>query len=935
MLCLARRLLLGFSCLAAVAWVLAQPPPGAVGRGGGPPGTGVSSFWRQGGWALAGMGAGFAASLAVLAAARRRWRRELAGVRARAEAAERALEVAGVGGWEREGDPGAGRFVVSAEAARLLGVSGVSAGEDDWLATLDADDRAALTAELARLEPGGAWTRDVWQAGPENGRWLRFRARREAGARGGRCVGVVEDVTEPRRREEQLRRSEALLRRAVTLSPMPVMLHAEDGEVVMVSEAWAEAAGYARTEIPTVADWVAKAYGPEANQIREEIGRLYGLSGRVHEGEHVVRTKAGEERTWEFMSSALGALPDGRRLVLSTAVDITERKRAEATLRENEIRYRTLIEHAPSAIFVGRAGRVVLANRACLRLFAATAEQLIGRRAEELFHPESCRFATGGGDGLPAEGQIVRLDGALVHVEIAAVAITDQASRAVHVMLRDISVHKRAADALRRSEESLAITLQSIGDGVIATHAGGGITRMNPTAERMTGWTFAEAAGRPLAEVFCLINARTRAPAPDPVQEVLASGAVVELATDTALAGRHARERRISVSAAPIRDTGGGIVGVVLVFNDVTAVHRVHEALRESEARARRGEERLELALEGAELGLWDWNVATGEANYDARWCAMLGHAAGELPPRVESWQALVHPDDAADAHRRLEAHLRGETPRYESEHRLRHRNGGWRWVLNRGKVIARDGAGAPLRMAGTHMDVTARRRVDEALRTSLHEKEALLKEVHHRVKNNLQVITSLLRLEAGRLEHPVTRGVLQEMQNRIRSMALLHETLYRSGNFARIDLGGYVESLGRHLLRSTNGAARAVELRVEAEPVSLSVEQAVPCGLIVTELASNCLKHAFPSGGGEIRVEVGLTGGGTHLRLAVADDGVGLPADLAERQTRSLGLQLVSDLVGQLGGHVEIASRAPAVFEVVFPYARPAGERAGEDFST
>jgi len=222
----------------------------------------------------------------------------------------------------------------------------------------------------------------------------------------------------------------------------------------------------------------------------------------------------------------------------------------------------------------------------------------------------------------------------------------------------------------------------------------------------------------------------------------------------------------------------------------------------------------------------------------------------------------------------------------------------------------------------------------EAAVRASLHEKEALLKEVHHRVKNNLQVITSLLRLEAGRSSQPGVVAVLAEMQSRVLSMALLHETLYRSDNLALVDLAAYLTQLGHQIVRSLAPAA-GVTLRLDVEPIRLELDQAVPCGLIVNELMSNALKHAFPDGRhGDIHIAARLVDGGPAVRLSVADSGAGLPADFGEARTRSLGLQLVTDLVRQLHGTLDISSGNGTTFNLTFTPKGPAGVKDSEPTS-
>ncbi len=217
-------------------------------------------------------------------------------------------------------------------------------------------------------------------------------------------------------------------------------------------------------------------------------------------------------------------------------------------------------------------------------------------------------------------------------------------------------------------------------------------------------------------------------------------------------------------------------------------------------------------------------------------------------------------------------------------------------------------------------VELDERRQAEAALQASLLEKEALLKEVHHRVKNNLQVITSLLRLEAARSAAPDTRTVLKAMQGRIQSMALLHETLYRTGTFAAVDLGDYLRQLTTQSFRAGGAPAGSVGLELELDSVVVGMDQAIPCGLLVNELISNSLKHGFPGDrAGTVRVELRAAGAGGRLRLRVVDDGVGLPPDFAARRVQSLGLELVTGLAEQLGGSLEIGPAPAAAFAVVF----------------
>jgi PAS domain S-box-containing protein len=220
--------------------------------------------------------------------------------------------------------------------------------------------------------------------------------------------------------------------------------------------------------------------------------------------------------------------------------------------------------------------------------------------------------------------------------------------------------------------------------------------------------------------------------------------------------------------------------------------------------------------------------------------------------------------------------------------------------------------------------DITERKQTQHALQASLQEKVALLNEVHHRVKNNLQVITSMLRLEAGRSDHPATKSVLKDMQDRIRSLALLHESIYRSGTFAAIDLGHYLKQIATQSFRSLQASSSPLELRLDLDTVQIGLDQATPCGLLVSELLSNCFKHAFPDGRtGEVCIKLKPAEISGQWQLQVSDTGVGLPDDFETRREKSLGLQLVDSLASQLGGSLQAGPGA--VFAVTFTVNAPA----------
>ncbi len=203
-------------------------------------------------------------------------------------------------------------------------------------------------------------------------------------------------------------------------------------------------------------------------------------------------------------------------------------------------------------------------------------------------------------------------------------------------------------------------------------------------------------------------------------------------------------------------------------------------------------------------------------------------------------------------------------------------------------------------------------------LRTSLHEKETLLREIHHRVKNNLQVIASLLFFRAKKLTDPASAEVFAEVREQLRSMMLVHEKLYRSNDLARIDFGDYLRTLVPEIAKA-RAKKTQVAVSVEAANVLLPIETAIPCCLLVSELLTNALKHGFPDArGGRIEVRSSLDAG--ELALTVSDDGVGLPEEFDPSHSDSFGWQLIHALAGQLGGSVDVARQGGTVVRLILP---------------
>ena len=348
---------------------------------------------------------------------------------------------------------------------------------------------------------------------------------------------------------------------------------------------------------------------------------------------------------------------------------------------------------------------------------------------------------------------------------------------------------------------------------------------------------------------------------------------------------------------------------VAETLGNVLGRKRVEQALRVSE-------ERYARAISAGKVGVWEWNIQTNEVYIDSNLKAMLGYKDEEIENQFTNWLRFVHSGDVGLVKAEINAYLEGLIPKYEIEHRMVHKGGEDLGFLTRGTVV-RDEDGVPTFMAGSSTDITARKHVENKLKASLKEKEVLLKEIHHRVKNNLQIISSLLRLQCGYIKDKQALDIFQDSQNRVRAMALIHENLYQTKDLAKIEFSEYIRKLKNNLVRCYN--IKNIDIDTSIEKLYLKLDTAIPCGLIINELISNSMKHAFKnSDEGKIYVEFITLQKGKYS-LSVSDDGIGVTENIDSLKKQSLGLELVWNLVEQLEGTIVYNSKLGTSFRITF----------------
>jgi PAS domain S-box-containing protein len=335
-----------------------------------------------------------------------------------------------------------------------------------------------------------------------------------------------------------------------------------------------------------------------------------------------------------------------------------------------------------------------------------------------------------------------------------------------------------------------------------------------------------------------------------------------------------------------------------ITLTDITESKRAEEVLR--------AEERLRHAMDGTNAGTWDWNIQTGEASIDEKSAALLGYAPDELKPfDFQTWMSLKHPGDMKVANELLLNHIRGETESYSFETRMKHKDGSWVWVHGRGKIIDWDNEGNPLRMFGTHVDITKRKQAEEKIISLIAEKELILKEVHHRIKNNMGSLHAIFALQASISKSPETVAALQAAKIRVLSMMVIYEKLYKSATFDSISLAQYLPSLMDDIIANFPSSP-SVRIEKKIDDVTLDIKKAQTLAIIINELLTNIIKYAFV-GRSDGVVSVSVSEVDKSVSLAIHDNGVGLPESVDFADSNSFGLMLVGTLTGQLGGSIRI----------------------------
>lgn len=469
----------------------------------------------------------------------------------------------------------------------------------------------------------------------------------------------------------------------------------------------------------------------------------------------------------------------------------------------------------------------------------------------------------------------------------------------------DITQLKKVEEALIQSEIRYRQAVEHSPNAIFAVNPEGRIVSWNPACETILGYTGDAALGNDLSTLVSTSDQSNQLA--DMLCKVFRgdsfSGVQLDFCSQSGVV------RNMISRAYPLVDAQGNVVECMFANTDVTEIKAAEETLIEHE----RWMSSVFAALQESVVILTperivkDFNPATSR---------MFGYTKEEVVGRSAS---IFHVDQAHNEEfqrRILKAFEKDEFAEFEFE--LKRKNGEI-FPSHHTLSLLRDRKGDPIGIAGVTRDITGLKKAEADLKASLNEKEVLLQELHHRVKNNLQLMLSLLRMQSRKIEDPSTLDALRETENRIMSIALVHEKLYRSQSLSTIEIGHYLKALTNHVVQVYQGAQAGIDTLVQVERLTVSIDTAVPLGMIVTELISNSLKHAFPNRqGGKIGVNLRVLDDDLY-ELSVSDNGIGIDDRERKSSRKSLGLELVRTLTAQLDGTLDTVRSGGTVTRVRF----------------
>jgi PAS domain S-box-containing protein len=738
--------------------------------------------------------------------------------------------------------------------------------------------------------------------------------------------GTVQDITERKRVEMVLKETNLFLQNLFDYANAPIITWDPGFHITRFNHAFEHLTG--RSQEVVLGKTLDLLFPDESRKAS------MALIQKTHEGERWETAEIpifnidGSTKTVLWNSANVLDSEGKLTATIAQGVDITERKRADAALKVSEHKYRTLVENIPEKIFVKDA---LLAYLSCNNPYArdlGIAAEAIAGKTDFDFYPRDLAEKYRADDRAVMESGATStideryvLNGVEFWVSTVKTPIRDNAGNISGILgiFHDITEQKRAEEVIRESEERYRTLAEASPDQIFIVGRDDTMKYVNTAAQKMFRLPYDQVVGTPRKNLF-------------PPDIADAQGILLKKIFET---GEHVQteekihfgtqELWIDTSLVPLKDETGHVTAVLGIARDITERRRIEEALRENELRYRS-------LFEGAAEGILVADIDTKKfLHANPAMFRMLGYSEGELTTLgVED----IHPKESLDyvigefiAQARGEKLMSTNIPLLRKDKTILYADISTTHIFIDGKM----------RNVGFFSDITERKKAEDTLKrfneeleqqvksrtnelnTSLKEKELLLKEIHHRVRNNLQVVSSIINLQAKSVSDPGSLKQIQEIRMRIGTLALVHEIAYLAKTPESINMRDFLHRCTSRVIDEFGCEPGRIDIAITAENVQVALNQAVPCSLIVNELLMNSIRHAFPGNRhGEIRIGFSIARG--NYVLEYSDDGVGFPEGMHPEGAETGGLSLIQGLARQIRGTVESRTRPGTQYTLTFP---------------
>ncbi len=727
--------------------------------------------------------------------------------------------------------------------------------------------------------------------------------------------GVLIDMTDRKITEKELLESKERYKTLVEQQTEMITRWKPDGTFTYVNDVYCNFFGKTRDEL------IGKRYIPQMPvEDLERFSKFFmslDINNPVGQFTHRLIKPDGEIRWLRWTDTAI--FDDEGRIIEYQTVgrDITARKRAEVALKESEQQLQLIFENAPIGMALTDLSKsFIKVNKAYCDIIGYSKKELLNMTYEEITHPDDINMENvildqtinGTGNNFHYEKRYIHKNGKIVYVDLRLNVLRDSLGKPYQQIAQVVDITERiiSEQKLKQTQARLTAVLNNLPNVAIYEY-GEEINFVSENIMDILGYPAEEFmkneslfSNLMLEEDIIIYD--------DKVARWKRNGAKGVISNEIRV--RNKQEEIIWLEDHMFEVNPGNAKpyysGIMI---DITEQKKTQLRMLETETK-------LSAILKNLpKVVIYQSGLSNDFISDNIE--EMIGYTPAEVLKSKYFFGSIMHPEDLLSVKNSISNwHKTGDEGILNMEFRVKKKNSDFIWIedhMFKVKVNEKDSY-----LSGILIDITERKLAEQKISRSLKEKELLLKEIHHRVKNNLQVVSSLLKLQSGYVKDESSLDLLIDSQNRVRSMALVHQKLYQSKDFSEIDFPEYIRQLSEHLINVFKAKSGDVEIKLNSEDVNIGIDLAIPCGLILNELISNSLKYAFP-GGRKGMINIDLKSVEENYEIMIADNGIGFPKEINYKETKSLGLQLVNTLVGQIDGTITMENVIGTAFRIKF----------------